>query len=80
VHAASPVYVRTKWCEHIQATLYQPFRSVTPLSRIGSGPEALRPSITAGMPFANDGGCAVVYERILLKGLALLIDYSSEKL
>jgi hypothetical protein len=61
-------------------TLYQPFRSATPLSQIGSGPEALRPSITAGMPFANDGGYNFAHERVLLKGLALLIDHSFEEL
>jgi hypothetical protein len=30
------------------------FRPATPLSQIGIGPEALRPSITAGLPFSNE--------------------------
>src|SRR5262249_18127339 len=30
-------------------------RSATPLSRSGAGPEALRPGITAGLPWTNDG-------------------------
>jgi len=31
------------------------FRSATPLSHAGVGPEALRPGITTGLPWTNDG-------------------------
>jgi hypothetical protein len=64
----------------MQATLYQPFRSATPLSQTGLGPEALRPSIIASLPFANDGGYTVFYELIMVQSLTLLIDNSPEKL
>src|SRR5262245_17017995 len=36
-------------------------RSATPLSRPGAGPEALRPGITAGLPWTNDGS-QIVYD------------------
>ena len=56
----------------MKATLYQPFRSATPLSQTGLGPEALRPSITAGLPCANDSGCTVFSRLIMVKSLASL--------
>ena len=46
----SPRKVREPCWKVLSAT----FRPVTPLSQQHMGPEALRPSITTGLPFSNE--------------------------
>jgi hypothetical protein len=48
------------------------FRSATPLSQEAPGPEALRPSITTGLPFQTNR-LALSYSNTLCVALSLLI-------